>query len=134
MKTAEKFVECLKNNQPDNIIQYTYSGVSENIDDKESRDFQVEYASIFIKKYGLPSKDKWVINFNPNNNFERLIITIPLFNGYDSSTHLMQSNIVLTFPPHQISDKIYRYETENKFNMDKIPLSAPMPLDPTKKE
>lgn len=61
LKTADKFIECLKNNTPDRILEYTYPDVDHKINDKEFRDFYVNKASEFIRKFWLPSKDKWII-------------------------------------------------------------------------
>jgi hypothetical protein len=135
LKTADKFVECLANNTPDKILDYTYPHVDHKINDKESRDFYVNKASKFIKKFGLPPKGKWTIKYDPQNNFERLLITIPIFKGYDSTFNLLQADIVIAFPPPQISDKIYNYEIEDKYDIKQTkPLLAPQPIGTTKKE
>ena len=39
LKTADKFIECLANNTPGKILDYTYPNVDHKINDKESRDF-----------------------------------------------------------------------------------------------
>jgi hypothetical protein len=133
LKIADKFLDCLKNNTPDKILDYTYPDVDHKIKDKESRDFYVQKAYKFIKKFGLPSKDKWVIKYDPQNNFQRLLITIPVFKGYDSTFNLLQADIVLAFPPPQISDKIYHYEIEDKYEIKTTkPLFAPEPIDTSK--
>src|SRR5262249_14733844 len=110
-----KFVDCLKHNNPDKILDYTYPEVDDKIDDKETRDFQVNKAYGLIKKFGLPAKDKWIIKYDPQNNFERLVITIPIFKGHDASLNLLQADIVIRFPPPQVSDKIYSYDIADKY-------------------
>ncbi len=133
LKIADKFLDCLKNNTPDKILDYTYPNVDYKIKDKESRDFYVNKAYKFIKKFGLPPKDKWMIKYDPQNNFQRLLITIPVFKGYDSTFNLLQADIVLAFPPPQISDKIYHYEIEDKYEIKTTePLFAPEPIDTSK--
>jgi hypothetical protein len=87
-KTADKFLQCLANNTPDKILDYTYPDIDHKINKKESRNFYVNKASKFINKFGLPPKHKWTINHDPQNNFERLLIIIPIFKGYDSSFNL----------------------------------------------
>lgn len=131
LNTAKKFVECLANNTPEKILNYTYSGIDDKIDEKESRDFYVNKAYKFIKKFGLPTKDKWDIKYDPKNNFERLVIKIPLFKGYDTTFNLLKADIILTFPPPQISDKIYRYEIADEYEI-KPTISAPV-VDTTKR-
>ena len=133
LNTANKFIEGLVKNTPDKILDYTYPDVDHKINDKESRDFYVNKASKFIKKFGLPPKDRWIIKYDPENNFERLLITIPVFKGYDSTFNLLQANIVIAFPPPQISDKIFHYEIEDKYDIKQTkPLLAPQPIDTTK--
>ena len=112
--TAAKIIECLKDNQSDKLLDYTYEG-SNNIDDKESRDFQVNKASKFIRKFGVPDRSKWKVKHDPNNNFDRLLINIPLFTGYDSTFNLLNAEIIIAFPPQQISDKMYRLEIVDKY-------------------
>jgi hypothetical protein len=125
IKTAEKFLNCLENNQSDSILKYSIIGANVFIDDKELRDFHVNVAHQYIQKYSLPSKEKWKINYNPNNNFERLIITIPLFKGRDSTSSSSQINIRLFFPPQQIGDKIYKYEVDNQPEINRIGSEPP---------
>jgi hypothetical protein len=132
LKTADKFVECLKNNASDKILDYSYPDVDHKISNKESRDFYVNKAFKFIKKFGLPKQDKWIIKYDPQNNFERLVITIPLFKGYDTVFNLLRADIVLTFPPPQISDKIYTYNIDDDYKMK--PLIAPPLIDTTKRK
>lgn len=118
LNTASRFMECLENNTPDKILDYTYHEVDDKIENKESRDFYINKANKFIKKFGLPSQDKWIIKYDPKNNFERLLITIPIFKGYDSTLNLLQADIVLVFPPPQISDKICHYEIKDKYDIN----------------
>ncbi len=115
IKTADKFLECLKQNRPNDILNYTYHNVDYKISEKESREFYVDKASQFIKKFGLPPKEKWIINYDPKNNFERLMITIPLFKGYDTAFKLLKANLILVFPPPQISSKICRYDLDDEY-------------------
>jgi hypothetical protein len=130
LKTADKFIECLKNNTPDKILDYSYKGVEDKIDNKESRDFYVSKASKFINKFGLPPKDKWLIKYNAEDAFDRLRITIPIFEGYDTEFNLLKADIVIAFPPPQISDKIYRYEIVDRYKPELI--QAPPLIDITK--
>jgi len=116
IKTAEKFVECLKNNTPDKILNYTYRDTDDKIDNKESREGAVKRAYNYISKFGLPSKDKWVIKYDPHNNFDRLLVRIPIFKGHDTTLKIRRVDIVIAFPPPQISRKIYRYEIEEDFD------------------
>jgi|SRR4030095_12977573 len=135
LRTADKFIECLKNNAPDRILDYTYPDVDHKINNKESRDFYVNKAYEFIKKFGLPPKNKWIIKFDPQNNFERLLITIPLFKGYDPEFNLLKANLVIAFPPPQISDKIYHYDIQDMYSMSPTkPPPDPRSIDTSGKE
>jgi hypothetical protein len=130
LKTADKFIECLKNNTPDKILDYSYPAIDDKISDKESRDFYVNKASKLLNKFGLPPKDKWTIKYDPKDAFDRLLITIPIFEGYDTEFNLLKADIVIAFPPPQISDKIYRYEIADKYKPQRI--EAPRLIDSTK--
>ena len=125
MDTAEGFVACLKNNTPDKILEYSYPDVDQKINDKEIRENTVNNAFELINKYGLPPKNKWKINYDPKNNFERLEIKIILFKGYDSTNYILQSEIVILFPPPQISDKIYSYDVKNIYDTAKLMEAMP---------
>jgi len=120
LETAEQFVDCLKKNTPDKILDYSYPNVDHKIRDKESRDFYVNKAYQFIKKFGLPPREKWLVKYDPHNNFERLVITIPIFKGFDSTFNLLRADIVLVFPPPQISDKIYHYDIDDAYKISRI--------------
>jgi hypothetical protein len=121
LTTADKFIDCLKNNLPNKILDYTYPDVDDKIKNKEFRDFYVNKAYKFIKKFGLPAKDKWIIKYDLKNNFERLLITIPVFKGYDSAFNLLQADIIIVFPPPQISNKICSYEIKDMYDINKMP-------------
>lgn len=110
LETANKFVECLAKNNSDKILEYSYTASDYNLKDKESRDIYVNKAFHYISKFGLPSKEKQVIKYDPKNNFHRLTVRIPIFKGYDSVLNLIQIDIVLAFPPPRVSDKIYSFE------------------------
>ena len=126
LKTAEKFVECLVKNQSDKILDFSDAHVDYNISDKESRDFYVKKASTFINHFGLPPTSKWIVKHDLQNNFERLVITIPIFKGYDSTFNLLQADIVLVFPPPQIGDKIYKFDVADQYDFSKMgPILAP---------
>ena len=129
LETADKFIECLKNNTPAKTYELTYRGI-DGIMDLESWDFYVTRASALIKKFGIPPKSKWIINYDTKNNYDRLLITIPLFSGYDSASILRKASIIIAFPPPEISDKVYRYQVEEQHDPSVEPL--PLPADTTK--
>jgi hypothetical protein len=131
LKIADKFINCLKSNTPEKILDYTYHNVDDKINDAESREFYVRKAYKFIEKFGVPPKNKWIIKYDPENNFDRLLITIPLFKGYDSAFNLLQAGIIIVFPPQQISNKIYRYEIEAEYKV--TPTIAPRQAGPVYK-
>ncbi|HMK17666.1 MAG TPA: hypothetical protein VK492_05705 [Chitinophagaceae bacterium] len=134
IKTAEKFVECLKNNTPDKILDYTYPDTDDKIDDKEAREIEVNRAYEFINKFGLPPKDKWIIKYDPHNNFERLLISIPIFKGHDTILKVRRVNIIMIFPPPQISRYIYHYEVEADYDQSSHKITpVPIIIDTLKK-
>jgi len=131
LNIVDSFVACLTTNTPDKILAFTYPDADHKINDKEFRDFYVNKASKFIKKFGLPPKKEWVFKYDPQNNFDRLLVRIPVFKGYDSALNLLKADIIIAFPPPQISDKIYRYEIEDEYIGSTI-LAAPQIIDTAK--
>ena len=105
-------------------MDYTYADAN-NIDDKETREYRVNRLSSMINKYGIPDTSKWEIKHNPNDNFKRLVITIPLFKEYDSIFNLENGGISITFPPQQISNKMTNLEIVGKSKL--IP-TIPVPI------
>lgn len=125
VETTKSILISLKENQPNKILDYTYAGAN-NIDDKEIREHLVRRMSALINKYGIPDTSKWVIKHNPNNNFERLVISIPLFIEYDSTFNLENGGISVTYPPQEISDKMTTLEITGKSRV--IP-TIPIPMN-----
>ncbi|RZK01547.1 MAG: hypothetical protein EOO43_24360, partial [Flavobacterium sp.] len=82
LETSEKFINCLRTNKPDKILDFTYNELNTNISDKEMRDDYVNKAYKLIRKFGLPSQKKWIVKYNRQDKFKRLIISVPLFKGY----------------------------------------------------
>ena len=133
LQDVDLFLECMSNNTPDKILEITDTTSSLMINDKEFRDFYVAKAYKLIKRFGLPTRNKWIIRYDPKNNFERLSVTIPLFKGYDSILNLVQAEIVVAFPPPQIGNKIYKYEINEEFDRTKLKPTLAVPsYDSTK--
>ena len=119
-KDAEKFVELLKKNDQKGVYDLCYhSNYRDNITDESTRTMYVKSAYELIDKYGIPHKDKWIFHHDPNDKFDRYTITIPLFSGFDISNSLKSAEIIISFPPEQISDKIYRYEVKAEYDYKK---------------
>lgn len=128
LETADKFIECLKNNTPVKAYELAYRSLTV-IRDEEMWTFSVNRAAVLIKKFSIPARDKWVIKYDTKNDFDRLLITIPLFSGYDSTEHLRKASIILAFPPPEISDKVYRFQVDEQH--DPTPTTTPPPADTT---
>ena len=128
MITADKFIDCLKNNTPAKAYELAYRSITVNRDESIWT-FYVNRAYALIKKFSIPPKEKWVIKHDTKNDFDRLLITIPLFSGYDATEHLRKASIILAFPPPEISDKLYRFEVEEQH--DPTPTIAPPWADTT---
>jgi hypothetical protein len=122
-ETTTRILTSLKENQSGKILDYTYAGAN-NIDDKEIREHLIQRISTVINKYGIPDTSKWVISHKPNNQFERLVIVIPLFQGYDSTFNLENGGISITYPPQEISDKMTTLELIGK---SRITPTSPLP-------
>ena len=111
-----EFVHSLRTNNGKAIYEQAYHANSiENITDSNSRKFEVGKAFKLIQKYGLPPTDKWLYTYNPNTKFDRHQFRIPLFDGLDSTSKLLHAAILISFPPKEISKKIYSYEIETEY-------------------
>src|ERR1043166_3330980 len=84
MITADKFIDCLKNNTPAKAYELAYRSITVTRTERIWT-FYVNRAYALIKKFSIPPKEKWVIKYDTKNDFDRLLITIPLFSGYDST-------------------------------------------------
>lgn len=122
VESTTRILISLKENEPDKILDYTYAGAN-NINEREIRVHLVQRISKVINKYGIPDKSKWIISHNPSNNFERLVIVIPLFQAYDSTFNLENGGISVTYPPQEISDRMTTLELVGKSRLtETIPL------------
>jgi hypothetical protein len=122
-----KFVNFLKENQQQAVFDNTYH-VDFNVTDSENRKFYVNKAAKLIARYGLPATDKWLYSYNPTNVFDRYQFRIRLFDGFDSTTKLLHAAIIVSFPPPEISYKIYSYEIETKYLPSPIQPLVPVPV------
>jgi hypothetical protein len=76
--------------------------------------FKVNLASNLINKYGIPSKDKFVIKEYPSNDYQQVDIIIPMFEGQDKE--LREVYITVSFfkylPPEKIASFDIRTERD----------------------
>jgi hypothetical protein len=127
-----KFINFLKENQQQAVFDNTYHA-DFNVADSENRTFYVNKAAKLIQRYGLPPTVKWLYSYNPNNIFDRYQFRIRLFDGFDSTSKLLHAAIIVSFPPPEISSKIYSYEIETKYSPSPIQPLVPTPVaDSTK--
>ena len=116
LSLAIEFVHSLRTDNDKAIYDQVYhASFVENISDSNSRKFEVEKAFKLIQKYGLPPTDTWLYTYNPNTKFDRYQFRIPLFDGLDSTSKLLHAAILISFPPSEISKKIYSYEIETEY-------------------
>ena len=128
MAEVEKFVGYLRENKPDEIYKMAYHVEHENsITDKESREFYVAQASELIKKNGLPPKQKWIYSYEPNNIIQRHRFKIPL--QYDSLKNKLCIELVIAFPPPEISNKIFEFTIDKNLDCIKFEPTIPLPTD-----
>lgn len=122
---VERFIGYLKENKPDEIYKMAYHVEHENpITDKELRESTVVKVAELIKKNGLPTKEKWVYSYEPNNIVQPYKFKIPL--EFDSIQNKICIELVIAFPPPQISNKIFDFSIER--NLDCIKFEPPIQL------
>jgi len=122
---VERFLGYLTDNKPDEIYKMSFHVDSENsITDKESRENYVNLASELIKKNGLPPKEKWKYSYQPENIVQPYTFRIPL--EFDLVNNKSCVELIIAFPPSQISDKIHSFEIDR--NLECIKFSPPVLL------
>jgi len=127
IENAEKFIECLKKNNREEISKYIYKYSSSEKYDESFNKFYIDKAHKFIDKFGLPEKNDWDIIVEPENNITTsLTITIPIFKGYDSILNIKQIDLVLKYPPKRFSDKIDRFKVNDVYDSSRMkPIEIP---------
>ena len=104
-ETTEKFINQIKINNPDSVFSMTFNRMS--FQDDEHKLFELNAASKLLKQYGVAPRNKWKVESDPNNNFDRVKFTIPILNNTNPATYL-----IVSFPPPEISEKIGWYRIE----------------------
>jgi hypothetical protein len=118
---VEKFVLFLMDNKPDKIYKMVYHFDSENVvTNDELREAYVAQVSKILKANGLPPKEKWIYNFEPNNQLNPYTFKLPL--SYDPVSNKLCNELLIKFPPLEISDKISDFSIET--NMDCVDFPA----------
>jgi len=91
---------------------FHFSSDNNSYSDKR-RSEAVKKASLWINKYGLPSKDRWIIE---NGGLAGTYITMPFFARKNSGDSLTSMKLVFSFPLEQFSQKITDFEAIDTIN------------------
>lgn len=110
----DQFIKYLKENNDQEIDKmiYHFSNENESYENKR-RSESVKKASLWINKYGIPSRDKWIFQ---DGGMAGTYITIPFFariNSVDSQTSM---KMVFSFPVGQFSYKVTDFEATDTIN------------------
>lgn len=126
MEAAKMFVSYLEKNDTASIYRMCYI-TSEREKELRLSSFELNRAHEFFKKHGVPDVSKWIVTSNPNEPFEGAKIIIPIFSGIDTtySVDLLKADLVIFFPPAEVSKKIYRFELNTQFDLTQIRTVGP---------
>jgi hypothetical protein len=118
-----KFISYLKENNQQKIYEISYHhNVQNNITNASLRKQWVKAAADMLAKYGIPPESKWQTKSEPSG---AVSVIIPLFSGRDTLTHFKESKLVISFPPENISTKVFAFNLFNDYDYGDGPLQAP---------
>jgi hypothetical protein len=93
-----------------------------NITDEDSRKTIVNHFSKLINKYGIPSHDKWGLE-KTTLDYE---VHIPISNFNEPTMVVKNVELVISYTPPEIANKIYDFNVRNEIDTSKkIILQAP---------
>jgi hypothetical protein len=106
-ENVKEFLTCLKANKEQKIYDISFHVNRKNyITDNELRKRYVAMASEALNKYLISPERMWDSLTFPDQS---RTLFIPLIAGRDSA---VRANIVLSFPPATISDKVYDFQID----------------------
>lgn len=119
----DQFFKYLKENNDQEIDKMIYHFSNDNeIYEHKRRSESVKKASLWINKYGIPPRDKWIFQ---DGGMAGTYITIPFFariNSVDSQTSM---KMVFSFPVTQFSYKVMDFEATDTINDRKGKVEGP---------
>jgi len=118
-----RFISYLKENNEQKIYETSYhTNWQNNITNASLRKQWVKATADMIAKYGIPPESKWQTRPDPSGAIN---VIIPLFAGRDTSTRLRESKLVVSFPPENISAKVFAFNLSNQYDYNDRPFMAP---------
>lgn len=123
-KYVDTVLQCFKANNEQKLYEISYhiNERSNGITNDAYRKQYVRTVSERIAKYGIPPKDKWYVKQGAAGSYS---LNIPIFSGQDATSHLLESVLVLQFPPPNVSYKVYDFRLNNKYELKDEPILAP---------
>jgi hypothetical protein len=115
---ARSIVASVKDNKYQDVIS-SIASLSPDKEDTGSIRFYVNNASMFFLKYGIPAEDSWQIVYDtissPIVKLEQIVI--PIFKGYDSTNHLEEAYIRLSYDYTRmhVPDSLVGYELVTQY-------------------
>jgi hypothetical protein len=119
----DTFLKYLKENNDEKIDKmiYHFSSKNDSYEDKR-RSESVKKASLWINKYGLPSRDKWIFQ---DGGLAGTYITIPFFARKNSADSQTSMKMVFSFPVKEFSYKATDFEAIDTINDRKGKVTGP---------
>lgn len=125
-KEVEKLISLLKENKPKQVFEMTYPVDRDNrIVPLENKLHEIEEISKLLNRCGVPTKDKWIYTYEPDNVLQRFRFRIPLSIQSDSSSKYKTASLQISFPPPEISNKIFEYVLDAEYDHTKLKPTIP---------
>ncbi len=123
-KYVDTVLQCFKTNNEQKLYEISYhiNEGSNGIANDAYRKQYVRVVSGLIAKYGIPPKNKWYVKQGPARTYS---LNIPIFSGKDTTSRLLESILVLQFPPPNVSYKVFDFSLNNKYELNDEPILAP---------
>ena len=122
-KVTDIFLKYIKEGNEQQVYDMAYHvDYPNNITSPNKRKDMVEKVSDLINKFGLPSHDKWIFK-RTALDYE---VHIPISNYNDTNTVLKNVEIIISFPPPKVSNKIFDFDFDGDLDTSKLkPVMAP---------
>jgi len=130
--TVNNLIGCIQKKDTSCVINMLGSGLKNGGKSPELIGEDFKRINELLGKYGIPNERSYIVVEDKTDKWVRTIVSIPVFNGRDSVTNLLNARIEVSFAPIEImpSSKIFTYQLieqfdQTKFKIKKSPFKFP---------
>jgi hypothetical protein len=125
-KEVDKLLEYCREENEKAVYNMAFDAdYPNNITDPEKRIGMVRKYRDFIKSFGIPPHDKWLLEKTPLN----YQVHIPISNYHDTTTAIKNVQLVIYYTPPQIANRIYNFNFTSEIDFSKLKPTIP-PVTP----